>query len=113
MFPHTITLYRHWVENDTDHYQRQVVEGVYWSGSVGVLAGDKAADKQDQCTVITSPETTAGFGSMWTVCRGDRILYGEGPEICSFADLKNALTVKKVDVAVCGSPMDNITITGE
>ena len=111
MFPHDITIYRHSVVDGTDVISRQVVTGVYLYGSVGVDASGKGAASSDTVTVITSQETTAAYGSTWTVQPKDIIVEGVGPEVTRLKDI-DGYTVLRVEKNVCGSVVDNITIVG-
>ena len=111
MFPHTITIYRHSVENGADVITRQIVKGVYWYGGTGITASGKGVTEENSTIIITSPETTAQYRSGWSIEPKDRILKGEGPEINSLRDISAALNVLQVDENICGSTVDNITIT--
>lgn len=113
MFPHTITIYRHKVENGADIITRQIVKGVYWYGGTGITASGKGTTEGDSATIITSPETTAQYKSSWDIEPKDRILKGEHPEINGLREIPAALTVLKVDDNICGSTVDNITITAK
>ena len=110
MFPHTITIYRHKVENGADIITRQIVKGVYWYGGTGTTSSGKGTTEDNSATIITSPETTAQYKSGWDIEPKDRILKGEGPEINGLREISAALTVLKVDDNICGSMVDNITI---
>ena len=111
MFPHTITIYRHRVENGADVITRQIVKGVYWYGGTGITASGKGTTEDDLATIIASPETTAQYKSGWDIEPKDRILKGEHPEINGLREIPAALTVVKVEENICGSTVDNITIT--
>lgn len=43
----------------------------------------------------------------------DMILFGEGEDITSFREIRNAVTVTGIAVNVCNSDVDNIVITGK
>ena len=111
MFPHTITIYRHSIENGSDVIERQIVKGVYWYGGEGITAAGKGTAEENSATIISSPETTAQYGSSWTISPKDRILKGEHPEITALRDIPAALTVTGVEDNRCGGTVDNITIT--
>ena len=111
MFPHTVTIYRHSVENGADVITRQHIKGVYWFGGSGITSTGKGMTEESSATIITSPETAGHYGSDWTVKPKDRILKGEHPEIKSLKEIPEALTVKTVNDNTCGCPVDNITIT--
>ena len=113
MFPHTITIYRHRVENGADVITRQIVNGVYWHGGSGITASGKGTSEESSAMIITSPETTAQYKDGWTIEPKDRILKGEGPEINGLRDIPAALTVLNVEENICGSTVDNITITAK
>ena len=110
MFPHTITIYRHRVENGADIITRQIVKGVYWYGGTGITPSGKGTTEENSATIITSPETAAQYKNGWDIEPKDRILKGEHPEIKSLKEILAALTVLKVDENICGSTVDNITI---
>ena len=110
MFPHTITIYRHRVENGADVITRQVVNGVYWYGGEGITSSGKGTTEDNSATIISSPETTEQYKSGWDIEPKDRILKGEGPEINGLREIPAALNVLKVDENICGSAVDNITI---
>ena len=111
MFPHTITIYRHKVENGADIITRQIVKGVYWYGGAGITPSGKGTTEDNLATIIASPETTGQYKSGWDIEPKDRILKGEHPVINGLKEIPAALTVLKVDENICGSTVDNITIT--
>ena len=113
MFPHTITIYRHRVENGADVITRQIVKGVYWYGGTGITASGKGTTEESSVMIIASPETTAQYKDGWTIEPKDRVLKGEHPEINGLKDIPAALTVLKVDENICGSTVDNITISAK
>ena len=113
MFPHKITIYRHSIENGADVITRQIVKGVYWYGGSGITASGKGTAEESSAMIITSPETTAQYKDGWTIEPKDRILKGEHPEISGLKEIPAALTVLKVDENICGSTVDNITITAK
>lgn len=115
MFPHTITIFHHIAEKDKDIYTRKVVPGFYWYESTGIVQSGKGQESDDSVTIISSPENAKTFGKKWTVQKGDRVVKGDCPDISSFKDLngKEAVTVMKVEPNVCGSLVDNVTITGK
>ena len=113
MFPHTITIYRHRVENGADIITRQIVKGVYWYGGEGITPSGKGTVEDNPATIITSPETTAQYKSSWDIGPKDRISKGEHPEINGLKEIPAALMVLKVDENICGSTVDNITITAK
>ena len=113
MFPHTITIFHHSVVNGTDVYSRTEVPGWYWSHKAAQAGSGKGTEKADSYTVIASPETTALYGDSWSVTTGDRVVKGSAPDITSWKDLKgDVMTVQAVEENICGSSVDNITLTG-
>ena len=110
MFPHTITIYRHSVENGADVYTRQVVKGVYWYGGTGISQNGKGTTEETPVNIVTSPETAIQYGDGWTIEPKDRVMKGEGPEITSLRDIPSAPTVVGVEDNRCGSSVDNVTI---
>ena len=128
MFPHTITIYHHFVENGVDNYQSTVLSGCYWYGKASIVGAGKGTENTGSCTVVVSPEQTAKFGETWEVRPGDRIVLGNdclvgrcisglatvgGKAIKSLKELpRDAMTVKAVDINICGSSVDNVTLTG-
>ena len=114
MFPQTITIYRHSVENGVDVISRQVIRGVYWYGGTSVSESGKGVTEESNTTVITSPETASQYAKGgWSIKPKDRILKGENPETESLKEIPNALTVLKVEENICGSAVDNITVTAK
>lgn len=115
MFPHTITIFHHAVVDNKDVYTRKVVRGFYWYGSTGIVQSGKGQESEDSITIISSPENAKAFGKKWTVQKDDRVVKGDCPDISSFKELngKEAVTVMKVEPNVCGSLVDNVTITGK
>lgn len=113
MFPHVITIYRHSVENGADKYRRQTVRDVYWYGRRGVTISGKGLQAANFVTVVSSPEQAAAFGTSWNVILGDRLIRGEGSDITSWKDLKNSVTVIRIEDNRCGGSVDNITLECE
>lgn len=113
MFPHTITIFHHSVVNGTDVYSRTEVPGWYWSHTAAQAGSGKGTERADSYTVIASPETTALYGDSWSVKVGDRAVKGPAPDIASWKDLTgDVMTVKAIQENICGSCVDNITLTG-
>jgi hypothetical protein len=113
MFPHTITIYHHFVEDGTDAYNKMVLDGCYWNRKASQAGAGKGTEKTDSYTVITSPEQTARYGVYWEAYAGDRVIKGSGPDITSWKDLKGeVMVVRVVEENICGSGVDNITLTG-
>lgn len=128
MFPHIITIYRHSVVNGADTYRMIILNGCYWYGESSIAGSGKGTERTDGCTVVFSPELTAKYGLTWDVRPGDRIVKGHDglvgtsiPGITTVGEkvigsLKElpvgTVTVKSVNVNVCGSSVDNITLIG-
>ena len=119
MFPHKITIFHHDIINDTDVYTRCVVSGVYWYGSTGISASGKGLETSNAVSIVTSAETAHSRHKTWNVCKGDRIVKGEYPDITSLKDL-NAVEkddiITVTDIAenlVDSDDVDNIVITGK
>ncbi len=112
MFPHTITIYRHALIDGEDIYAKQEITGVYWCGAKGIQQSGKGITEDDQITIVTSPELTKTFGTEWSVMPGDRIIKGKGSEITSLKQIKGGITAMRVEESICGSDVDNVTITG-
>ena len=113
MFPHTITIFHHSVVNGTDVYSRKEVCGWYWHKHASQTTAGKGTEKTDSYTAIASPETTAFYGDSWSVEVGDRVVKGSAPDITSWKELKgDVMVVRAVEENVCGSSVDNITLTG-
>lgn len=113
MFPHTITIFHHAVVNGTDVYSRTEVPGWYWNHKAAQTGSGKGTERADTYTVVASQETTALYGDVWSVNVGDRVVKGSAPDITSWKDLKgDVMTVKAIEENICGSSVDNITLTG-
>lgn len=112
MFPHTITIYHYEEIAGADKITRQVVEGVYWYGGIGSASNGKGATEEDTATIVTSPERAQDYGSAWTIYRRDRVIKGVGAEVKSLKEIPAGITVLRIDENICGSAVDNITITG-
>jgi hypothetical protein len=113
MFPHTITIYHHFVDDGTDVYDKKVLTGCYWNHKASRTGSGKGTEKADSYTVVVSPEQTAKYGVTWDVYTGDRVVKGSGPDITSWKELPgDVMTVKVVEENICGSSVDNITLLG-
>lgn len=115
MFPHTITIFHHEIQNGSDVYTRYVVPGVYWYGSTGISESGKGAEAVKDITIVTSPETARTYNKKWRAQAKDRIVKGEHPAISAFKELegKEVMTVISVTDDVIGSNVDNVTIKGK
>lgn len=113
MFPHTITIYHHFVEDGTDVYSKKVLTDCYWNHKASQTGSGKGTEKTDSYTVVASPEQTANYGVTWDVYTGDRVVKGSGPDITSWRELTgDVMTVKAIEENICGSCVDNITLLG-
>ena len=113
MFHHTITIYRHTVQDGADVYTKQVIDEVYWFGGAERAGSGKGVEGSIPTTIITSPELAWAFGTAWNAAPGDIVIKGEGPDITSLKQIQGGITVMRVEENVCGSTVDNITITGK
>lgn len=111
MFPHTITIYRHAEVDGKDIITKQVIPGFYWYGGTGITGGNKGATEEDSATIVSSPERAQDYGTAWDVKPRDRVVQGAGPDVTTLKEIKG-ITVLRVDENICGSGVDNITITG-
>ena len=112
MFPHTITIYHHFVEDGVDVYSKKEIPGWYWMQTKSNIGSGKGAEKTDSYKVVASPLTTSQYGLTWDVYVGDRVVKGSAPDINSWKELKDAMVVKAVEENICGSSVDNITLIG-
>lgn len=112
MFPHTITIYRHFVENGADVYDKKEVPGWYWTKIASNTGAGKGTEKTDTYKAVASQLTTSNYGVTWDVYVGDRVVKGSGPDITSWKDLKEFMVVKAIEENICGSSVDNITLIG-
>ena len=112
MFPHTITIYHHFVEDGVDVYDRKEVSGWYWMHTAANTGAGKGTEKTDSYTLVASPLTTAEYKNTWDVYVGDRVVKGSGPTITAWKELKDFMVVKAIDENICGSGVDNITLKG-
>ena len=112
MFPHTITIYHHFIEDGVDVYSRKEVPGWYWMHTASNTGAGKGVERTDSYKLVASPLTTSQYGLTWDVYVGDRIVKGSAPDITSWKDLKDFMVVKAVEENICGSGVDNITLIG-
>ena len=113
MFPHTITIYHHFVEDGADVYNKKVVPGWYWMHTASNTGSGKGTEKTDTYKAVASQLTTSQYGLTWDVYVGDRVVKGSAPDITSWKDLKgDVMVVKAIEENVCGSSVDNITLIG-
>lgn len=113
MFPHTITIYHHFVENGADVYSKKELPGCYWSRKASQAGSGKGTERTDSYTIVVSPEQTANYWLTWDVYVGDRVIKGSGPDITSWKELTgDVMVVKAIEENICGSGVDNITLIG-
>lgn len=113
MFPDTITIYRHSIENGEDLYQKQVKDGFYWNVKNKRVNESKGAVSESELTVISSPKRAFDYEKSWNVKVGDIIIKGKGDNISTLKELDNYFTVFSVEENLCGSVADNIVISGK
>ena len=112
MFPHTITIYHHTVDDGVDIYTKNEVPGWYWMQTISTVGAGKGAERSNTYKLVASPLTTSQYGVYWDVYVGDRVVKGFGPDIASWKELKDAMVVGSIEVNICGSSVDNITLNG-
>ena len=113
MFPHTITIFHHFVENGVDVYVKKELSGWYWMHTASNTGIGKGTEKTDTYKLVASQATTAQYGIYWDVYVGDRVVKGSAPNITSWKDLKgDVMVVKAIEENICGSGVDNITLIG-
>ena len=113
MFPHTITIFHHFVEDGADVYVKKEVPGWYWMHTASSTGAGKGTERSDTYKLVASPLTTSLCGVTWDVYLGDRIVKGSAPDITSWKDLKgDVMVVKDIEENICGSGVDNITLIG-
>ena len=113
MFPHTITIYHHFVEDGKDVYNRTEVDGWYWMHTASSTASGKGTERTDSYKLVSSQLTASNYGFTWDVYVGDRVVKGSAPDITSWKDLKGeVMVVKAIEENICGSRVDNITLVG-
>lgn len=112
MFPHSITIYHHSIQNGTDAYTKDIVRGVYWYGRHSVHPSGRGSSGGDAVTIITSMATAATRGTAWNVEVGDRVILGEGGDITALSQISGGITVTDIEDNRVGASVDNITILG-
>lgn len=106
MFPHTITIYH--FNEDTQIYEKQVVKGVWWSGSDSVNISTQRA--HSGTTQVVVPKALMNT----KVYNGDHVAKGETKDITSasgFEDLE-CFEVSSIQVNDAGWDIDNLVIGG-
>jgi hypothetical protein len=112
MFPHTITIFHHFIEDGVDVYVKKEVPGWYWMQTKSNTAAGKGTERSDTYKIVASQLTTSNYGVTWDVYVGDRVVKGSAPDITSWKDLKDYMVVKAIEENICGSGVDNITLIG-
>ena len=113
MFPHTITIFHHSIEDGVDVYTRTEVPGWYWMHTAANTGAGKGTEKADTYKAISSQLTATNYGYSWDVKVGDRVVKGSAPDITSWKDLnRGVMVVKAIEENICGSSVDNITLIG-
>lgn len=113
MYPHTITVYSHYIEDNEDKYKRTVLQGVYYHYSDGLSLSGNGVVKKCSLTIEIAKKYADTFGKEWIVKGNDRLVLKNGNDISSYSELKDCFVVQDVAVNVMGSPLDNITITAK
>ena len=115
MFPHTVTIYSHRVEEGKDVYTRTLVDGVYVYGASGVTNVERGEAADSTITIVSSPDRAADYGAAWQVKPNDRIVLARcEKQIASFRDLEGLpmMTAMKIEDNRAFGAADNITISG-
>ena len=113
MFPHTITIYHHFVEDGVDVYVKKEVPGWYWMHTAANTGAGKGTEKSDTYKIVAYQATTCLYKDTWDVYVGDRVVKGSAPDIASWKYLKgDVMVVKATEENICGSGVDNITLIG-
>lgn len=106
MFPHTITIYNY--NEKTESYSKQVVKGVWWSGSDSVNISTQRS--HSGTTQVVVPKALMDID----VRNGDHVAKGETKDITSaseFEDLE-CFEVSSIQVNDAGWDIDNLVISG-
>lgn len=113
MFPHTITIYHHFIEDGVDFYDKKEVPGWYWMHTATNTGVGKGTERSDTYKIVACQATTSLYKDTWDVYVGDRVVKGSAPDITSWKDLKgDVMVVKAIEENICGSGVDNITLIG-
>ncbi len=107
MFPYTITIFTY--DEELGTYSKQVVEGVWWTGSDSVSISQNR-EHSASTTVVIPKELMNDV----KVTNGCYIVKGEHENITSLEDLEGSecFQVSSVQINDCGTELDNITING-
>ena len=113
MFPHTITIYHHFIEDGVDVYDKKEVPGWYWMHTASSTGAGKGTERSDTYKLVASQLTTSNYRKTWDVYVGDRVVKGSAPDITSWKELGgDVMVVKAIEENICGSSVDNITLIG-
>ena len=107
MFPHTITIYSYDEKNEV--YNKQIIKGVWWSGSDNVPINEQRSHSGP--TQIVIPKSLMNDV---LVKNGDHIAKGETKDISSakeFEDLE-CIEVTSIQINDAGWDIDNMVING-
>lgn len=114
MFPHTITIYTHSIKDGQDYYSKQVLDGFYWHEKTArALDGKGDSDSAEVVVISSLKRAKEYYAGKWDVKVGDIIIKGKGGNITTVKELKDFHKVTTVSINICGSCVDNISITGK
>lgn len=107
MFPYTITIFTY--DEDTGTYSRQVVEGVWWTGTDSVPISESRSHSAPTTVVIPK-----SLMNDVTIKNGCYIVKGEHEDIRSMEELEDSecIEVTNIQINDVGTELDNITING-
>ena len=107
MFPYTITIFTY--NEDAGTYSRQVVKGVWWTGTDSVPISEFRSHSA-QITIVIPKSLMDNV----SVSNGCYIVKGEYENITSMEKLEGSecIQVNSVQINNCGTELDNITING-
>lgn len=96
LFARTVTVYH----GDAEHRQvvRTVLRGVFWQHGRR-RTPDANGTTEGAAMLLVVPETTARYGTDYTLAPGDRLCPGEGPEL-DWADWPAFVPGARAEVAV-------------
>lgn len=95
-------------------YERKVVEGCYWYGDTRISNSGHGIVRDDAISVFFSKCVVEKYDLK--VCKNDRIVKGNIPEITSVNELakyEDKITVLTVQSNTVGSRLDNLLVTGK
>lgn len=107
MFPHIITIYH--LNEETETYEKQIVKGVWWSGSDSVPISTRR--DHSGTTQVVVPKALM---NEIKIHNGDHVAKGETKDIASaseFEDLE-CFEVSSIQVNDAGWDIDNLVISG-